>query len=124
MATLTRNRHVIAVHDLASCADWYTRVLAFQPEWIGDDEWVFLHRDAVTIMAGKCPDDIPPPELGCHQYFAYLETDNLDAEHARALREGADIIKPRTDEPWGMREFGLRTADGHRIMLGQPIITR
>jgi hypothetical protein len=22
------------------------------------------------------------------------------------------------DEPWGMREFGIRTVDGHRIMCG------
>jgi len=116
---ITRNHHVIAVHDLQRCCDWYTRVLGFEPEWIGDDEWLFLHRDGLTIMAGKCPDDIPPSELGCHQYFAYLEVDDIEAFHRRAREEGADITKPLTDEPWGMREFGLRTADGHRIMVAQ-----
>jgi hypothetical protein len=29
------------------------------------------------------------------------------------------VIKAIKDEPWGMREFGLRTVDGHRIMVGQ-----
>lgn len=24
-------------------------------------------------------------------------------------------------EPWGMREFGVRTIDGHRIMFGQEV---
>lgn len=26
-----------------------------------------------------------------------------------------------TEEPWGLREFGIRTPDGHRIMCGQEI---
>jgi hypothetical protein len=25
------------------------------------------------------------------------------------------------DEPWGVREFGVKTADGHRIMFAQPL---
>jgi len=25
------------------------------------------------------------------------------------------------DKPWGMREFGVRTPDGHRIMFGQEL---
>ena len=37
--------------------------------------------------------------------------------------ECPDALPPREalrDEPWGMREFGLRTADGHRLMIGSP----
>ena len=30
-------------------------------------------------------------------------------------------MKPLRDEPWGLREFGLRTVNGHRLMFGQPI---
>jgi len=40
-------------------------------------------------------------------------------EHYEAA--GAEIIKPLTTETWGMREFGLRTVDGHRIMIGQDL---
>ena len=31
------------------------------------------------------------------------------------------IVHEIEDKPWGMREFGIRTPDGHRIMIGQPI---
>jgi hypothetical protein len=34
-------------------------------------------------------------------------------------RDG-ELIKELRDEPWGMREFGVRTVDGHRIMFGWP----
>ena len=37
------------------------------------------------------------------------------------MARGAELIKPLRDEPWGMRKFGLRTADGHRIMIGQDL---
>ena len=34
---------------------------------------------------------------------------------------GGEVTKSLRDEPWGMREFGLRTVDGHRLMIGSPI---
>jgi uncharacterized glyoxalase superfamily protein PhnB len=47
--------------------------------------------------------------------------DDADAYCARAVGAGAEITKPIRDEPWGMREFGLRTADGHRLMIGHEL---
>jgi uncharacterized glyoxalase superfamily protein PhnB len=31
---------------------------------------------------------------------------------------GAELVSALQDEPWGMREFGVRTADGHRMRFG------
>jgi len=67
-----------------------------------------LERRRVAIMCRPpmgpaCP--IPP---------------DVEAFHDRAVNAGAEILKPPTDEPWGMREFGVRSPDGHRFMLGQP----
>ena len=31
------------------------------------------------------------------------------------------FIKELTSEPWGMKEFGIKTVDGHRIMFGEDI---
>lgn len=47
--------------------------------------------------------------------------DHIDAWHARALAAGAEITKLLADEPWDMREFGLRTVDGHRLMVGHAL---
>jgi len=54
-------------------------------------------------------------------YFAYLVVDDADRYYQRVIATGAEIIKPLASEPWGMREFGLRTIDGHRIMIGQDV---
>jgi uncharacterized glyoxalase superfamily protein PhnB len=47
--------------------------------------------------------------------------DDADAWHRRVVDAGAEIVKPIRDEPWQMREFGLRTVDGHRIMIGHEL---
>lgn len=71
-------------------------------------------------MLGRCPEAMPASELGDHSYVAYLRVDDVRAFHDRAVTAGADIVKPPTEEPWGMREFAVRSPDGHRFMLGQP----
>lgn len=118
---IRHSRYVIAVPDLARSADYYRDVLGFAVREVGDPGWRFFERDACFIMAGECPDALPPAELGDHSYFAYLEVDDIDALHDAFAARGATLIKPLRDEPWGMREFGIRTVDGHRIMIGQPI---
>jgi len=116
-----RTLFVIAVPDLVRSAAFYRDVLGFEIKEIGDPGWRMYVRDACRIMAGECRDALPVAELGDHSYFAYLVVDDVDAYYERAASAGAAIVKALADEAWGMREFGLRTADGHRMMLGQDI---
>jgi len=95
-------------------------VLGFTVHTISDPGWLFYTQGDCTIMAGQCPDAIPPRKLGDHSYFAYLQIDEIDAFYASVLASGAEIGKTVRDEPWGMREFGLATVDGHRIMFAAP----
>lgn len=118
---VTRNDYVLAVHDLNVTRDWLERVLGCATRVIDPGNWLFCSVDAVTFMIGRCPDAVPASELGDHAYFAYLAVDDVDAWGARAEREGAEILKSPTTEPWGMRELALRTPDGHRMTLGQRI---
>lgn len=119
--TLARPRYVIAVHDLARSAAWYRDVLGFEIHEVGDPGWRWFQRDACVILAGECPDALTPADTGDHAYFAYVDVDGIDAFHAGVLARGADTIKPLRDEPWGMREFGIRTIDGHRMMFGEEV---
>src|SRR5947208_531701 len=82
--------------------------------------WTFCRSGAVDFMLGRCAEAVAASELGDHSYVAYLRVDDVEAFHDRAVNAGAEILKPPTDEPWGMREFGVRSPDGHRFMLGQP----
>jgi predicted enzyme related to lactoylglutathione lyase len=121
MATISKTRFVIAVPDLQESAKFYKDVLGFAIHSIPDPGWRFYTLGNCTIMAGECRDAIPPRELGDHSYFAYLEVDEIDQYYAAILAAGGIVTKPLRDEPWDMREFGVVTSDGHRIMFGAPL---
>lgn len=118
---ITSHRFVIAVPDLKKSAAFYRDVLGFTVHEIPDPGWLFFSLGNCMIMAGQCPDAIPPEKLGDHSFFAYLEVKDIDALHGWVRNAGATITKPLRDEPWQMREFGVRTVDGHRIMFGMPL---
>jgi uncharacterized glyoxalase superfamily protein PhnB len=124
MTTLTHPRYVIAVPNLARSAAFYRDVLGFTVHEMGDPGWRWFERDACVILAGECPDAMPPAALGDHSYFAYVQVEDIDALHAELTGRSAELIKPLRDEPWGMREFGVRTIDGHRMMLGESVQMR
>ena len=114
-------RHVIAVPDLERSLAFYRDVLGFRIHEIGDPGWRFYAKDAACVMAGECPDAIAPRDLGDHSYFAYFVIEEAAAYYDEVRAAGAEIVKPLHDEPWGMREFGVRTVDGHRIMFGEEL---
>lgn len=114
-------RYVIAVQDLPASAEFYRTVLGFEVHDIGDPGWRFFVRDRVFIMAGECPDALSPADLGDHSWFAYIEMDDIDEFYQAVREKGAEVVSPLADESWGMREFGIRTVDGHRIRFGTQI---
>src|SRR3954470_8830195 len=118
---ILRTTFVIAVPNLERSAAFYRDVLGFEVREIGDPGWRMYVREACRIMAGECTEAIPPAQLGDHSYFAYLTVDDIDESYEKAVAAGADLVKALATEPWGMREFGIRTVDGHRIMFGQEV---
>ena len=120
MPIILQNHYVLAVHDVKRSVRFYVDVLGFAivSEPAG---WIFVKKDDCMIMLGECPDDMHPSKLGCHNYFAYLRVDDADAYHAQMQRAGVESLGAVENQPWGMREFGIRTPDGHRIRIGQVI---
>lgn len=121
MPTFTETRFVLAVHNLKVSAAFYRDVLGFTVTEIGDPGWLFFDKDNCHIMAGECPDVMSAHEIKAHSYFAYIVVTDMDTYFQTVSGKGAELIKPLRDESWGMREFGIRTVDGHRIMFGSPV---
>jgi uncharacterized glyoxalase superfamily protein PhnB len=108
---------VLAVHDLERSAAWYGEVFGCTAVGVDPGNWTFCRAGAIEFMLGRCPEVVTASEIGDHSYLAYLRVDDVDAFHSRAVAAGADITKPLRSEPWGMREFGVRSPDGHRFMV-------
>jgi predicted enzyme related to lactoylglutathione lyase len=124
--TLTRSKiapwaHVLAVHDIDLSARYFCDKLGFTQEWPDAPDWRLVKRDGVRIMLGRCPNEVSATQLGSHNWFAYLDVDNVDNLHAEFVKSGAIIRRPPTDTSYGMREITVATPDGHRIVFGQDL---
>ena len=121
MSTILQNHYVLAVHDVRRSAEFYVTMLGFRIV-AEPDGWIFVAKDGCMIMLGECPDDLHPSTLGCHNYFAYLRVTDADEYYDDLKAKGAEILSAIENKPWNMREFSLRTSDGHRITIGHMLL--
>lgn len=121
MATVMGVRHVLAVQDVARSSRWYQQALGFEEYFALDDDWRFLRLGRCIVMMGQCADEVPAAETGNHSYAGYWDVDDARSLFGLWTSRGVEVVKDLTDEPWGQREFGIRTPDGHRFMIGEEI---
>ncbi len=117
---ILHTRHVLAVNDLSRSADHYINVLGFKRDFAVEG-WEFLSLDGFRVMLGECPDEVPAAQTNNHSWYAYVTVDSVDALFERMKEKGATILQTPRDKEWQMREFVLRTIDGHRIVFGEEL---
>jgi len=120
MPEITKVRFVLAVLDLKRSTQYYTTVLGMAIDFEAPG-WSFLSRGSWRVMLGECSDAIPPGDLGDHSYYGYITVDDVDTLYAEYKKTGAQFTQSLASKPWRMREFGIRTIDGHRLMFGQEL---
>ena len=120
MSEFTKVRFVLAVRDLAQSTQYYTSVLGLTVDFHAPG-WSFLSRGSFRVMLGECTEATPPSELGDHSWYGYVTVSDAAALFSEYTQTGVAFTQPLSDKPWGMREFGVRTIDGHRLMFGQEI---
>ncbi len=117
---ILETRYVLAVQNLAISVAHYQEKLGFMTDWAYDG-WHQLRRGKFVVMLGECSDDRSAFETRNHSYFAYVQVEGVDELYQELVGRGAEIHYPLGSKPWGMREFGVITVDGHRIMFGQQL---
>lgn len=120
MTNITDTRFVLAVHDLARSTEYYTTVLGLKMDFTAPG-WSFLSRGSFRVMLGECKDAIAPGALGDHSWYGYVTVTDAGSLFSEYESAGAEFTQRLADKPWGMREFGVCTVDGHRIMFGQEL---
>jgi catechol 2,3-dioxygenase-like lactoylglutathione lyase family enzyme len=118
------SRGVLAVRDLPMSTQFYTDVLGFQRDHVQAPGWSFVSKDAFKLMLGECADEVAATEIGNHAWFARIMVDGLDEYCNEISARGADVISQPADRAYGLREFVIRTPDGHRLMFAEPLKAR
>lgn len=113
-------RHVLAVKDLSTSAGYFVDKLGFERDFAVPG-WEFLSFGDFKVMLGECSDAMWAHETGDHSYCSYVLVENVDQIYNEFETNGAEMPHSPEDKPWGLREFIVRTPDGHRIAFGQEI---
>jgi catechol 2,3-dioxygenase-like lactoylglutathione lyase family enzyme len=121
VARFIDSRCVLAVRDLAKSRHFYTDVLGFQQDPVDAKRWSFVSKDAFKLMLGECADEIPAGDVGNHSWFARVMVDGLDEYYEEVSARGAEILSKPADRAYGLREFVIRTPDGHRLMFAERL---
>ena len=118
--TVIHTRHVLAVKDLEVSTRYFREQLGFQRDFTVPG-WEFLSLGGFRVMLGECRDAMAASATGDHSYFAHVLVKEVDDLFHVCQQRGATILFPVADKPWGLREFGVVTPDGHRICFGQEM---
>jgi catechol 2,3-dioxygenase-like lactoylglutathione lyase family enzyme len=111
---------VLAVTDLQSSKRFYLEKLGFSEDFTVEG-WAFLSRGTCHIRLGDCPGIKPMSAVPDHSWFAYLHVTEAVQLYNEYVGNGVTIWHHIRDQPWGMREFGIVTPDGHRLVFGEKL---
>ena len=93
-------------NDVPGCKEFYQR--HFQAKVTFDCGWYVnldIGDDGASIQFMSPQGDTAP--FGGDGIVLNLQVDDVDAEYARLVEEGLEIVMPLEDHPWGDRGFSV-----------------
>ena len=134
---------MIAYADAAGAIDWLTRAFGFterEGQRHTDEHGTVTHaeleHDGAIVMLATPNADYQGPRRHRETCEAarrwqdnpwvidglFVEVDDVDAHHARAVAAGSTVIRPLEDvASAGLRLYTAEDLEGHRWMFGQPL---
>jgi uncharacterized glyoxalase superfamily protein PhnB len=111
------------VGDVVKSSSYYQTVLGFKQEYAGGSPPIFaiVSRDGQPIMLRIVdnPAAIVPNERQGGTWDAFFWVTDVEALHSELAAKGADVAYAPVVQPYGMKEFAIRDADGHVLGFGQ-----
>lgn len=118
----------VRVADMAGALRFYREVLGFDVLRGGpDDSNCSLQHGTARLMLetpadhyGAAYNAAIRERLGSPSPHAlYIESDDVDGLHGRIAADGANIVDPLADRPWGQREFTVEDPEGNWLTFWQ-----
>jgi uncharacterized glyoxalase superfamily protein PhnB len=99
--------------DVAAASDWLCRVFGFKERLrVGDHRAQLVLGDGAVIVTAR----------GATSRGAVLvRVADVDRHHERSKKNGAHILQPPTDHPYGERQYSAEDLAGHLWTFSQSI---
>lgn len=138
---LKANATMLLVRDVARTAEWFRDVLGFeigeylreQHQWAADRDalgvpvFVFVLRDGQRVALSRATGAGEASGIRSNRDFKeiafdlYFWVDGLDDLYSAVRENHAALIQELRERPYAMREFTVRTPDGHAITFGEQL---
>jgi predicted enzyme related to lactoylglutathione lyase len=112
-AQFVQGAPVLHVADVEATATFYRDVLGFTWDF-GDHTYAVVWRDNSAIHFVR--EEGTPRGIHLFQWVK-----DVDAYYREIVRRGADVAEGPADQPYGIREFGVRDINGVGIVFGQDV---
>lgn len=86
---------------------------AVHGELFAGDQAIWLHPSAASYQS--------PKRLGAVSSMVAVGVEDVDAHHAHASERGAEVVEAPVDQPYGLREYGVRDLEGHLWYFQSPL---
>jgi DNA-binding transcriptional MerR regulator len=126
---LERRISILVYADLEAAHDWLVRTFGLGAgELTRDDDGRVVHAeldagDGVVWLHREAPEFrlASPQTLGGSNGSMAVMVDDVDAHHAHAAAEGAEIVYEPVDQPYGYREYSARDLEGGLWSFMKPL---
>lgn len=106
---------VLPCRDVQAARSYFTDALGFDTifTWETPPSYAAVIRDTAEFHL-YAESSVGPARVT-------VVVDDVDSCHDELRARGADIVEPPADRPYGMRDFNVRTPDGHLLIFSQPL---
>ncbi len=118
----------LIVHDLAACTAFYRDTLGLAvsdsgPEFtmfkIGNLYFFLQEADGAARMMSEEPLDLTTS--GASRVLLAASVDDVDAMYTDLKAKGVHVLRPPTDQPWGLRTAYFTDPEGNFWEIHQPV---
>ena len=122
-ARILRAAPYFLVPDVAAAGTYYREVLGFQCEYAAGEppEFAIYGRSGCPVMFRRAADPslIRPNEKQGGTWDVFYWVEGLDPLADELAQRGATFVHPPVVQPYGMREFAVRDANGYVLGFGE-----
>ena len=107
---------VLKVADVAKAMTYYKDVLGFQEEFKAGEPLTYG-----GVARGKVVFHLSQHDGAIEKGAVYVYVKGVDTLHEEFKKKGAQITEGPIDRPYAMREFVVKTPDGHVLTFAEGI---